>query len=248
MMIEDDVLSVPINLWNWGINNRSGRLRYIDEEIVKLNLMPSDFAIVTARGIQFKSVFYACAAALKERWFEQARVKGTWKIEVSYDPRNMNFLYIKKDNGMDYEKCFLLDHQSKFKDKTYEDIKYLMAYESLNIQSEAINELQAKVDLIADIESIVKKAEVTSKKEVDIDKSKRSKLKGIRNNREIEKMINRDNELFELGITEKNETAEVISITNMKQIEVENLEDEISILRKKQKERLNGRIKKDNNS
>nr|WP_286674435.1 DDE-type integrase/transposase/recombinase [Clostridium sp. ZBS14] len=110
MMIEDDILSVPINLWNWGINNRSGRLRYIEEEIVKLNLMPSDMAIVTARGIQFKGVFYACSAALKEKWFEKARRNGTWKIEVSYDSRNMNFLYIKKDNCTDYEKCFLLDH------------------------------------------------------------------------------------------------------------------------------------------
>lgn len=248
MMIEDDVLSVPIHLWNWGINNRSGKLRYIDEEIVKLNLMPSDMASVTARGIQFKGIFYACVVALKEKWFERARRNGTWKIQVSYDPRNMSFLYIKKDNCTTYEKCFLLDHQSKFKDKTYDDIKYLMEYEHLNMQNESINELQAKVDLISDIENIVEKAEKASGIEVDIDKSNASKLKGIRANREVEKMINRENEAFELGITEIKETAEIIPITNVKQVEEKILEDEISILRKKQKERLNGRIKKNNNS
>lgn len=248
MMIEDDVLSVPIHLWNWGINNRSGKLRYIDEEIVKLNLMPSDMASVTARGIQFKGIFYACVVALKEKWFERARRNGTWKIQVSYDPRNMSFLYIKKDNCTAYEKCFLLDHQSKFKDKTYDDIKYLMEYEHLNMQNESINELQAKVDLISDIENIVEKAEKASGIEVDIDKSNASKLKGIRANREVEKMINRENEAFKLGITEIKETAEIIPITNVKQVEEKILEDEISILRKKQKERLNGRIKKNNNS
>ncbi|WP_252244009.1 hypothetical protein [Clostridium sp. ZBS14] len=61
-------------------------------------------------------------------------------------------------------------------------------------------------------------------------------------------MINRENEVFELGITERNGTAEVIPITNVKQVADETLVDEISILRRKQKERLNGRIKKDNNS
>lgn len=246
MMIEDDVKCVPNELWNWGIKNRSGRLRYIDEDIVKLNLMPSDFATVTPKGIQFKGVFYACTAALKEKWFEKARRNGTWRIEVSFDPRNMNFLYIKKDSGTNYEKCFLLDHQSKFRDRTFDDIRYLLEYEKLNIQNESINELQAKVDLISDIESIVKDAEKTFKDEEDISKSKSSKLKGIRSNREIEKILNRDNERFELGETESKGAAEVIHINNLKQTE-EDLDDEISILRKKQRERLNGR-KKDNNS
>lgn len=247
MMIEDDVRCIPIELWNWGIKNRSGRLRYIDEDIVKLNLMPSDFATVTPKGIKFKGVFYASSEALKERWFEKARRNGTWRIEVSYDPRCMNFLYIKKNGGTDYEKCFLLDHQSKFRDRTFDDIKYLIEYEKLNIQNESINELQAKVDLISDIESIVKEAERTFKSEEDISKSKASKLKGIRSNREIEKMMNRENEKFELGVVEKSGFAEVIPIKNEVQ-EEENLEDEITILRKKQRERLNERIKKDNNS
>lgn len=247
MMIEDDVKCVPSELWNWGIKNRSGRLRFIDEDIVKLNLMPSDFATVTPKGIQFKRVFYACVAALKEKWFEKARRNGTWRIEISYDPRNMNFLYIKKDSGTNYEKCFLLDHQSKFRDRTFDDIRYLLEYEKLNIQNESINELQAKVDLISDIESIVKDAEKTFKDEEDISKSKSSKLKGIRDNREMEKMLNRENERFELGVTEKTATAEVISINNVKKIEEEELDDEMSILRKKQRERLNGR-KKDSNS
>ena len=247
MMIEDDVKCVPNELWNWGIKNRSGRLRYIDEDIVKLNLMPSDFATVTPKGIQFKGILYASSEALKERWFEKARRNGSWRIEISYDPRNMNFLYIKKDSGTDYEKCFLLDHQNKFKDKTSDDIRYLLEYEKLSIQNESVNELQAKVDLISDIESIVKDAEKTFKDEEDITKSKSSRLEGIRDNREIEKMLNRENERFELGETEKTTIAEVIPINNVKKIEEENSDDEISILRRKQRERLNGR-KKDNNS
>lgn len=245
MMIEDDVRSIPIELWNWGIKNRSGRLRYINEDTVKLNLMPSDFATVTPKGIQFKGVFYASRDALKEKWFEKARRNGTWRIEVSYDPRNMNFLYIKKNSGTDFEKCFLLDHQSKFRDKTYDDIRYLIEYEKLNIKNESSNELQAKVDLISDIESIVKVAEKEFKNVEDISKSKASKLKGIRDNREAEKLINRENERFELGVIENKTTAEVIPINNIRQVEDDNSDNEMAVLRRKQKEKLNGRIKKD---
>lgn len=248
MMIEDDVRSIPIELWNWGIKNRSGRLRYVDEDVVKLNLMPSDFATVTSKGIQFKSVFYASRDALKEKWFEKARRNGTWRIEVSYDPRNMNFLYIKKSSGTEYEKCFLLNHQSKFRDRTFDDIRYLLEYEKLTMQNGSMNELQAKVDLISDIESIVKEAEKTFKNEEDISKSKASKLKGIRDNREVEKMINRETERFEIGVTEMKGAAEVIHINSVKKVEEEILDDEMAILRRKQKEKLNGRIKKGNNS
>jgi len=33
-----------------GIANRMGKLRHVDEEVVKLNLMPSDVGVVTAKG------------------------------------------------------------------------------------------------------------------------------------------------------------------------------------------------------
>jgi NACalpha-BTF3-like transcription factor len=39
MMIHDDVNPIPIELWKWGILNRSGRLRTFPEDIIKLNLM-----------------------------------------------------------------------------------------------------------------------------------------------------------------------------------------------------------------
>lgn len=43
-MIADDVRCFPRDLWKWGITNRSGRLRTFSEDIVKLNLMPTEKA------------------------------------------------------------------------------------------------------------------------------------------------------------------------------------------------------------
>ena len=62
-MIVDDVETIPNELWQWGIANRSGRLKTFPEDIVKLNLMPSGRATITARGIKFNKLPYTCEKA-----------------------------------------------------------------------------------------------------------------------------------------------------------------------------------------
>lgn len=51
MMIQDEVSLIPRELWNWGIKNRSGKLRSYSEDIVKLHLLPTANARVTFKGI-----------------------------------------------------------------------------------------------------------------------------------------------------------------------------------------------------
>jgi len=199
--------------------------------------MPSDTATVTAKGIKFKGLYYASQKTLKERWFEKARNKGTWKIDVSYDPRNMNFIYIKDQSGMDFEKCFLLEHQDRYKDKNFEEIQYLLEEEKLQIKMAEDKELQAKVDLIAEIESIAKEAEKSFKEEKS-DESDSKRKRGIRNNRRLEKMINREKEAFELDKKDTGNKAEVISFNRTEQKEQFDENDAIDLLLRKQKEAL----------
>ncbi|NLI58796.1 MAG: DDE-type integrase/transposase/recombinase [Clostridium sp.] len=237
MMVADEVECIPREIWNWGIANCAGKLRSVPEDIVKLNLMPSDAATVTAKGIKFKGLYYASPKTLKERWFEKARNKGTWKIDVSYDPRNMNFIYIKEQNGMDFEKCFLLEHQDRYKDKNLEEIQYLLEEEKLQIKIAEDKELQAKVDLITEIESIAKEAEKSFKEEKSNESDSKRK-KGIRNNRRLEKMLNREKEAFELDKKETGSNAEVIPFSRAEQEEEVDENDTISLLIRKQKEAL----------
>jgi len=56
------------------------KLRHVDEEVVKLNLMPSDVGVVTAKGIRFKGLFYSSKSSMKEQWFVKARSSGSWKV------------------------------------------------------------------------------------------------------------------------------------------------------------------------
>ncbi|UZQ52430.1 Mu transposase C-terminal domain-containing protein [Clostridium kluyveri] len=235
MMIQDDIEPIlPVKLWNWGIANRSGKLKYVPEDIVKLNLMPTGIAIVTAHGIKFKGLLYGSKESLKERWFEKARNSGSWKIDICYDERIMSYIYIKNSNGIDYEKCFLLEHQQKYKDKTLDEINYLLNYEKLQEKKYLEQKIQTKVDLISEIEHIVKEAQQQSVEKNHIDSNKK-RLKNIRENRRHEKALLREKEAFELDKSEIQEDSKVVSINRT--IEEEN-NDGLTLLLKKQKEAL----------
>lgn len=237
MMIEDDVEPVPIKLWNWGIANRSGKLRYVPEDIVKLNLMPTGTATVTSQGIKFNGMLYGSKQSLKEKWFEKARNRGTWKVSVSYDPRKMDYIYIRDDKGLSYEKCFLLEHQQRYKDKTLDEINYLLEYERQQEKKYSGNKIQAKIDLISEIENIVKQAEQQTFEEQTNVGSKKSRLKNIRKNRKVEKMLQREKEAFELDQRDTVEDTEVIPF-NKNDSEENNADSVFNLLLRKQKEAL----------
>ncbi|MDK2799712.1 MAG: hypothetical protein PWP27_2526 [Clostridiales bacterium] len=241
MMISDEVEPIPIKLWHWGIQNRAGKLRFVPEDIVKLNLMPRDIATVTAQGIKFKDIYYGSEVALKEYWFEKARNKGSWKIDICYDPRNMNYIYIPGSDNKSFEKCFLLKHEERYLDKSYEEIEYLIEKEKIELKQKEEEELQSKVDLMSEIEEIVKEAKRNMEEDSVSMESKAKRIKGIKNNRKVEKILNREDEAFELDKHEK-EDGKVISI-NKSEEEVFDLPNDLELLKKKQKERFNGKSK-----
>ena len=236
MMIEDDIKPIPINLWNWGIANRAGRLRSIDKDIVKLNLLPGDTATVTSQGIRFKGMLYGSEKALKEKYFEKARNRGSWKVDIVYDPRNMDYIYILNDTRS-FDKGFLLSHEDRFMGKTLEEIEYLLAYEKMQYERNEDKELQAKVDLMSDIEMIVKEAEQQAMEDKEIGISKTSRLKGISENRNREKMLSRKVEYIELDRQSNPNEGKIVYINSE---EDNDFAEDFRLLKKIQKERFDG--------
>lgn len=197
-MITDDVQPIPIELWNWGIKNRSGQLSYHSPEMVKLHLLPQATATVTERGIKFKKMHYMSKKAMKETWFATARIKGSWKVKISYDPRDMGKLYLLSDDGMTYEECTLLDHEERFMKKSLEEINYLLETEEYMKRKHDHRELKEEVNLFNQIQSIVTSTINKTNKLQTKNISNAKKISLIRNHRGNEKTRLRDKEKFEL--------------------------------------------------
>jgi hypothetical protein len=246
MMITDDVSPIPIELWKWGIANRSGRLRTFPEDIVKLNLMPTGKATITAKGIKFKGMYYTCEKARREFWFEKARSnllsKSDKSLDISYDPRKPNFIYLRSPDGRDFEKCVLYDPEERYSNKDLHDIEYLLAYEELQKQKGRGKGLQEKVDLIAEIENVVSRAEKMTEAVEDDTVSNRQKVAGIRGNRTSEKAKQRGFEGFELARTETESNSEAMETQPEDSEKLNSLQpDYLDLLRKNRQELKRGR-------
>ncbi|ATP42150.1 DNA-binding protein [Solibacillus sp. R5-41] len=240
MMIHDEVSLIPRELWNWGIKNRSGKLRSYSEDIVKMHLLPTANARVTSKGIEFKRMRFSSETALKENWFGEA-VEKSWQIPICYDPRNMSQIYLQSEDGKSYEVATLLDHHKKYVDKTMEDVEYYFDYELLKKQQYAHEETQHKVDLTSDIEHIAQKAKKSLNGE-KVNMSNNQKVKGIRDNRTMEKEAKRKEEAFLLADTNRLEQSDVPDLI-IEETTTQQSVSKIELLRQKQKEKLkNARV------
>lgn len=189
-MIKDNVRPIPIELWNWGIKTY-GSLRTFDKDLVDFYLLPSDTATVTPEGIRYKKMFYSGETALKENWFSKAR-KKKWKVEFSYDPRNMDIIYIHSAAaGTTYIPCTLLSHQERYKGKTIEEINQLLEHEDETAKKFKHEKLENQINLLNQVEEIAKKASKRKKEEIDPSISKSKKIAEVKAKRN-EEMMERD--------------------------------------------------------
>jgi hypothetical protein len=91
--VEDGVLSVPAELWAWGIATRSGSGRVPNADRFRFALMPTTQATVTREGIVFEGRHYACETALRDGWYTRAG-KQRFKVPISYDKRDVDRIYV----------------------------------------------------------------------------------------------------------------------------------------------------------
>lgn len=197
--IKDGISSIPREIWNWGLERKTGKLRFISEDLIKLNVMPVDNARVTKEGIKFKNILYTCNIAKSEGWFIKARNSGTWKIQVAYDPRNMNYIYIKNEKERNFETCIIKNSHKKYYNKSLVEIQEIKE-EQKKIESKSThNNLNYSVNLYKDIEDIVNEAKKETDKFKNKHESKSKKVKNIRQNKKDEKETMRKKESFILS-------------------------------------------------
>lgn len=230
--IKDEIPPIPSKIWDWGIENKNGRLRSVSEELMKLNVMPVEKATVTKEGIKFKNILYTCYTGESQNWFGEARDNGTWKINVSYDPRDMTYLYIKDEKNREFETCVIKESHKIYANKSLAEIELLRnEQKKLELKNEE-NNLNLSINLYKDIEDIISEAQEKNKKFEHKYESKSQKIKNISKNKKEEKNKIRQEEAFILA-----KESETINMTNEELEEVDDFEsEEIELLLSLQEE------------
>jgi len=193
-MIEDGVKPIPIELWNWGIKNRSGKLRHKAKKVIEFHLLPQDNATVTNKGIRYKKMLYSCKEGIEQGWFTR---QTSWKIKISYDPRCLNQIYIHTDEKDVFITCSLLNHQERYINLSIEEIDQLLS-EEVDLYNEIKHEiLQNEVNLFESIEHIVKEASSDKNNQFDDSISDNQRKKNYRERKNEEKDYRRQFEAFQ---------------------------------------------------
>lgn len=201
-----------------GIQNRKGRLRTVDRNILRLNVLPRGNATISRAGIKFKNLLYGSKQAVEEQWYLKLR---NTSIEIVYDPRNVEKIYIPHDNGMDFESCILLEPSQQYRNDLLEEIIFQQQLRSELEEIERSNQIQLTINTDAKMDEIIKKAKNKKHQSLNASTSKREKIASIRENKNTEKQLNRQQEKFDLSPATVSEKAEVIDFSTKEKVQSE---------------------------
>lgn len=227
-MIEHGVEKIPMKIWEFGLKNQKGQLRVLPEDVIRMHLLPTDStASITSKGVRFRKLLYASEYSLKNNWFQTARIEGSKKIKIWYDPRDLTSIYTKSDENHKFHKLTLVDHLMKYEKKGIEEVEQIIKYEQAIDSKGKERELQEKIKLFGDIEKIVNEAKGKTVAEQDGSISKTRKIKGIKENQRHERLRQRELSKSEISLLEV--PLEVIS-------EVQEVEDHLDLFRQLREE------------
>lgn len=193
VMIKDEVKPTPLDIWNWGIENKKGTLRKIDRNRFRMNILPRGKATISRGAVIHKNLHYGASELLNEAFYKHLKLKS---IGIVYDPRNMEHIYYLKDDGVNYITFNILDRSRDFQDMFLEDVMAANQKATKLRQTAQKLQLQKETELDQIIMKIAKESTKNTNQAIDPKLSKAQKIKDIRVNRAEEKELNRKTEAF----------------------------------------------------
>ena len=93
--LPEDIPSIPIHLWNWGIENRMGKLRTVDSEQFRISLLPRTKVSISPLGINAWGLYYNSGEVLREGWLHRSEeIQRPQNLKAAYDPKDTNKIYL----------------------------------------------------------------------------------------------------------------------------------------------------------
>lgn len=149
-----DLPSIPIKLWQWGIQHRTGKLRQVDSKTLYVGLLPRMDASLNNHGLNVKGLLYQCVEMHKKGWFIRNTPKGRpKKMRIGFDPYSVNTIYVFFDeNKLEYWEAHLSDASRQYENLNWWEVegiqKAIKTVERQHVQLKSLAsiELQEFID------------------------------------------------------------------------------------------------------
>jgi hypothetical protein len=177
-----EIPSIPLEIWKWGLQHKSGSLRPVDAEKLHVILLPRKKVSISQYGVSLWGLYYTSQEILSEGWLH--RGKGTHRpqtLTAAYDPGSADVIYVFPFQGRrDYWCCHLTDRSRRFRGMSFWQVWDIQNEEKQHQADYKTLEKTKKTELLGKIDNIVRQAKLQSAKPIESDAQR---LKAIKDNK-----------------------------------------------------------------
>jgi hypothetical protein len=159
-----DLPKTPINIWKWGIANRTGLLPKVDKTQFWLSTLKREDATVTNDLLGIGKVKYRCGS------FKGARVdtKGkNRKVKVVRDLNDASYIYlVPKEGESEFIKCELSPHDRRLNGMNWKDVEEQLLTELQASKRAKTDYAKRAVTDLADTQDVVANAKAEKRESV----------------------------------------------------------------------------------
>jgi hypothetical protein len=186
-MLKDGIKPVPLQIWNWGIANKSGALRYLDLEFVRSTLLPKLKGSISLKGVYANKLWYTWTDSRLEELCPTSGRRAA--INIRFDPRSVNNVMAYHEQSGEWIPCDLRPDYQVYKDCTLEEYQDELAFRAQEKLDYKETLIEAEIQYQNEIEKDLKQAQLRKAKHEKQagQMSKKERLAGISNNRKAER-------------------------------------------------------------
>lgn len=187
-----NIPSIPLELWKWGMQHRVGSLRTVDQEQLRIALLPRRKVSVSPFGVNMWGLYYTCAELLREGWLHRStEIQRPESLEAAYEPGSADTIYLFPQTGSRvYWTCSLTDRSRQYRGMTFWQVWELQAQEKDIKANAKLEEDSKRRELDAFIKRKIKAAIKEAPKEFESD---RQRIQQIKSNKKAARDAERQN-------------------------------------------------------
>jgi hypothetical protein len=195
-MIDNRVLPIPSRIWDYGATMKRLFTSAIPRSKMILALLPKAEVTVQRGGLCFlNKLYYGSDTGTKQNWFLKSS-SNPKKVDIAYDPRNLDKIYLYDRKTMEYETCNMLPKsRENYKNIMFDELKAISSFESRIVTNYNTEDMSYEINSDNEMEKIINTA---LKKSKAVSQLSEGKTKGIRGNKQLEKQMMREEEYFDL--------------------------------------------------
>ncbi len=205
--------SIPLHLWQWGLQNRTGRLRSVDPDLLRVSILPRKKVSISTFGVCLWGRYYTSSEMLREGWLLRSQnVNRPDKLEAAYDPACADTIYLFPQSGSrSYWICSLTEQSRRFRGMTFWQV-WDIQKEEKHFQANAIfDEDMHRRELDDYIQGVI----AESKKLLpNVQESNQQRVRQIRSNKKEAREQERQQRTKPATIKPDQNVADVIPLNN----------------------------------